>query len=192
MNSGLLLKFPNPTILCHPHIPKPLHGLNPRTINGKEWWDVTRKKVYQKYNYHCVSCGVHKRDAKKHKWLEGHEFWEVNYNTGECKVDSIQPLCHYCHQFIHSGYLSIRKDILIYEKKEILQHGFNVLKDTELQVFPFTYRYALKLNVNTFNVKPYKLPDVDVGWHTWHLLYNNKKYYSKYKNVHDWHKNYKE
>ena len=93
-----------PEILAHPHIPKPMHGLSPRTIMGNEWWDVTRKEVYAKYDYHCIACGVPKAEAIAHHWLEAHEFWHIDYRTGVCEISSIEPLCHYCHNFIISQF----------------------------------------------------------------------------------------
>lgn len=123
INSEWVLK---PEILCHPHIPKPLHGVAPRAIKGQTWWDKTRQEAYRSTDYHCVACGVHKHEAKKHKWLEAHEFWNIDYNTGVCEVKSIEPLCHYCHNFIHSGRLSmiVGKEKSKQEVIDILEHGF--------------------------------------------------------------------
>lgn len=108
-----------PETLCHPNIPKPLHGISPRTINGQFWWDKVRQSVYKKYDYHCIACGVSKQDAKKHKWLEAHEFWKISYSTGRCEITSIEPLCHYCHNFIHSGRLA---KIVYNEKSENIRY----------------------------------------------------------------------
>src|SRR6185295_5669264 len=63
-------KILKPEILCHPHIPKPLHGVAPREIMGDDWWNSERQLVYASTDYHCAACGIHKSQAKKHEWLE--------------------------------------------------------------------------------------------------------------------------
>jgi len=178
-----------PQILIHPNIPKPLHGINPRTINGTEWWNKIRGKVYEKYDYHCAACGTHKSEAKKHKWLEAHEFWDINYLTGVCKVDKIEPLCHYCHNFIHSGRLTM----IMGSKKsksevfDILQHGFDVLSKTNLECFGYTYDLAVSMGVNTYNIRPYKLRiNNNLRWMDYVLIYNKKEYRSKFNNIDEW------
>lgn len=177
-----------PKILTHPHIPKPLHGIAPREIMGKDWWDKERQKVYALYGYHCAACGVHKSKAKKHKWLEAHEFWDINYETGICKIQSIEPLCHYCHNFIHSGRLSVIIDKEKSEKevKEILEHGFKILSDNKLLCFPFTLSLGIDLDCNTYDVKTYILRTENILWTDWKLIWDGKEYRSKFQSEKEW------
>lgn len=182
-----------PEILTHPNIPKPLHGIAPRTIMGQKWWDKTRKEVYAKTDYHCVACGIDKEHAKCHQWLEAHEFWEIDYKTGTAKIASIQPLCHYCHNFIHSGRLA---QIIGSEKSEdqvkrILEHGFTILAKNNLQCFPGTLELAEKVGADTFGVTAYPLPNDDVEWKDWRLVWNGMEYGSKFRDMEAWRDFYK-
>lgn len=181
-----------PEILTHPNLPKPLHGLNPRTILGKEWWDTARFAAQAKYNNCCAACGVHKHEAKKYKWLEGHEYFNIDYQTGICEVIEIVPLCHYCHNFIHSGRLysiiSIEKTKA--EAIEILEHGFNILRTHNLPCFSGTTIIAEQLGVNISNLIIKPVPNSKIPWKEWTLLLNNKKYKSNFKNFEEWKKFY--
>jgi hypothetical protein len=185
---GGIMKL-KPEILSHPNIPLPLHGLSPRVINGDLWWNRIRKEVYERYDFHCIACGVEKYKAEIHHWLEAHEFYEVDYINGTMKCKSIEPLCHYCHNFIHSGRLEavLGKEKSINEVKLILEHGFKILSENHLKCFWGTLEFAAKVScmgfgiVNTFGVvanpKPIELP-----WEKWRLIWNGKAYYSKFKN----------
>lgn len=176
-------------ILCQPHVPKPLHGLNPRIILGKEWWDKVRKEAQRLNNYKCFACGIHKSQAKLHKWLEGHEIWKIDYNTGECKVIGIASLCHYCHNFIHSGRLSClieNREIEVELAQDILQYGFDLLKNKNLKVFEFTYLLAKELIVvDTYDVDYYTVYD-NCEWSDYHLILNGKRYESNFETYEEW------
>ena len=159
-----------PELLCHPNIPKPLHGVSPRTMLGKDWWDEKRQEAYAERDYHCYACGVHKKDAEHHKWLEAHEDYDINYKTGEVKLKRIVALCHSCHSYIHSGLLNIRlkKGEISPEKhKHILTRGDNILEKADLSPWnPDCGEFA--------------------EWGKWHLLIDGKKYYSKFKDFNEW------
>ena len=182
-----------PEILTHPNVPKPLHGISPRTIMGQAWWDKTRREVYAKYDYICVACGVPKTEAMFHKWLEAHEYWKIDYETGICEIISIEPLCHACHNFIHSGRLSmiIGKEKSQSEAIQILEHGFKILADNKLQAFPFTVYLAERLEAETFGVDSYYLPDGDVAWSDWKLVFEGNEYHSRFSSFDDWKAHYK-
>jgi len=178
-----------PEILTHPHIPKPLHGLNPRTILGKDWWDKVRLNAQEINKFKCVACGTHKSELIKYKWLEGHEYWDINYHTGKCEVKSIEPLCHYCHNFIHSGRLSmiIGKEKTKQEIIDILEHGFKILSEHNLKAFPFTIDLAKEIGANNFKVEAYNI-DVNpkIKWSDFKMILEGKEYSSKFKNEEEW------
>jgi len=168
-------KFTRPELLLHPNIPKPLHGINPRTIIGEEWWDIQRHKAYKRNNYCCWACGVHKSRAKYHKWLEAHEYYIYDYVKGEAKLKFIVALCYSCHNFIHSGRLTAmqeRCEISENKYKDIMTHGLKILKDAGLQ-------------------KPIP-PSSPAKWEDWHLRIGKKKYYSQFKNYEEWYEHYYE
>ena len=163
-------KFLRPELLLHPNIPKPLHGMNPRSILGTNWWDKMRQRAYVENNYCCWACGVHKSQANYHQWLEAHENYNINYRRGKVKLTEIVALCHSCHNFIHSGRMSalVRKGEMPYDKmKDIHNYGNTVLREAGI-----------------------KNPAPDASkiapWHKWHLVLNGKKYYSKFKSYDEW------
>jgi hypothetical protein len=188
-------KKKRPEILTHPNIPKPLHGLNPRGLLGKHWWDTVRLKAQKDYGFCCASCGVPKAEAKKHAWLEGHEYWDINYMTGICEVIEIVPLCHYCHNFIHSGrlkMLGVSKVKTTEEIVEILEDGFRLLKDNKLQCFPATLALAKELGAKTFGVTGYSLTtNPELLWTDYKVKLEGKLYGSKFKSYEEWSQHYR-
>jgi hypothetical protein len=165
--------FIRPEILLHPNIPKPLHGLNPRTVLGKKWWDIERQKAYEKNNYCCWACGINKQIAKYHRWLEAHEYYEYNYKKGEAKLIEIVALCHSCHNFIHSGKMEIMRDKgEMSEEKylDIMKHGVSVLEKYDL----------LDEKSKTNNVQEV------AEWSKWHIIIDGKSYYTKFNSIDDW------
>ena len=182
--------FPNPEYLTHPNIPKPLHGVNPRSIKGQAWWDKVRREAYKKYDYHCWACGISKWDAMFHNWLEAHEHYDINYETGEVKLIEIIALCHSCHNFIHSGRLwkmychgEVDKGRADY----ILRHGFRVLKEAGLEPFEGTKLIWFMVNDREDEYIPPKEDDQPMAnWWNWHLILDGEKHYSPYEDIHDW------
>ena len=177
-----------PEILTQPHVPKPLHGVAPREIMGQQWWDIQRQGVYASTLYHCAACGVHKSQAKGKQHLEAHEAWEIDYNNGIATIKDIVPLCHYCHNFIHTGRLAaiLDKEKTTQEIRDILEHGFKILADNKLKCFPFTLLFAQEIGAKTFKVKPYKTPLYDVPWGEWKLVWRGEEYRSKFASQQEW------
>jgi len=163
-----------PQVLLLPQIPKPMHGLNPRTILGKEWWDKTRKEAYASTDYHCIACGVYRDQAKKVKWLEGHEVYETQYKLGKLVYIETVPLCHYCHNYIHKGRLEalLKKREITHNKfSAVIQHGDQVISEAGLQPTP-----------------PYKgkMPK----WADWRLVLLGIEYEPRFSSQKEWSKHY--
>lgn len=165
--------FARPAILLHPNIPKPLHGLAPREILGKAWWDQTRKEAYRRQHYHCAACGVAKEAARYHQWLEAHEVYDIDYPLGRSIYIETVALCHACHNFIHSGRLKIlaEKGEIPHEKRiEILHHGNRLLVTAGLKPRAYTGKCA--------------------RWSKWRLVLNGVEYKPKFKSFKAWAKHY--
>tara|TARA_R100001244_G_scaffold68988_1_gene56489 strand:- start:5275 stop:5847 length:573 start_codon:yes stop_codon:yes gene_type:complete len=183
-----------PELLQHPNIPKMLHGLAPRVIKGQAWWDQTRQEAYSSTNYHCLACGVHKTDAKYHQWLEAHEDYTINYKAGTMEVKEIIPLCHSCHNFIHSGRLYVTNQKTNPDKIfDILRHGLKILEDNDLPGFEGTIEMATKLKIE-HNCKSIddgiKSNDDLAKWSDWRLILDGQEYYSKFKDFDEWQEYY--
>lgn len=183
----------NPVFLTHPNIPKPLHGMNPRTILGQDWWDIKRRAAYAKYNYHCWACGILKHKAVFHQWLEGHESYDINYKTGEVKLKEIIALCHSCHNFIHSGRMNImlqKGEMDLNKVTLILVHGFSILDQHKLDAFWGTVDFWNDLMKDNREAVYPDYYQQDAKWSDWHLILEGKKYYSKFKNIDEWREHY--
>ena len=148
-----------------------MHGLAPRVILGRAWWEATRQSAYRTTNYHCAACGVHKLKAKYRQWLEAHEVYEIDYLLGKMKYLEAVPLCHCCHNYIHSGRLAALLDegkVSQAKYAAIIQHGDRVLQEAGLT------------------------KEVDVGptvdWADWRLVLNGREHPPKYKTLEQWNK----
>lgn len=140
-----------PQILNCKGIPGALYGINPRNIKGNAWWDAERKKVYASTNYRCLACGIPKYLARYHQWLEAHELFKYDRKKYICTLDRIVPLCHACHNFIHIGRLSVFND---HQRiKEILLHGFKVLKEGNVKIDRSYMAFAMREGIDTSGLK---------------------------------------
>jgi len=182
-----------PEILSSPNIPKPLHGLNPRGIMGQEKWDVVRQEVYASTNYHCASCGVYKLQAKKHQWLEAHEIYDIDYSKGIATLTEIVPLCHFCHNFIHSGRLRMMarsRRVSAQDVRDIMRHGVAVLKSAKSPIFVGTQILCDLVSVDTKGLPKMSEPKGIAPWGDWVMLWDGKQYRGKFKSMRDWQKAY--
>lgn len=159
-----------PEVLLLPQIPKPMHGLAPRVVLGREWWDKLRREVYRSTWFHCVACGVHKTQARGPKWLEAHEVYRTDYLAGRMYFIEAVPLCHFCHNFIHQGRLQALLDANQITQQRfvaIIQHGERVLNAAGLVRDP-----------------PYEGPMAQ--WPLWRLVIGRKMYRPRFKSMEEW------
>ena len=159
-----------PEVLLCPNIPKMMHGIAPRVVLGQKWWDMTRKAAYASTSFCCVACGVWKHDAQYRSWLEGHEWFSVDYKAGRVTYIECVPLCHFCHNAIHSGRLAalLEKGQITHQKyAAILQHKERILKEAGL-VVPPDYIGPL------------------APWGSWRMVLFGKEYPPLYKTREEW------
>jgi hypothetical protein len=139
-----------------------------------------------------VACGVAKGKAKKHQWLEAHEYYDIDYENGRVEIKELVALCHYCHNFIHSGRLQMimGKDKTEEEVVEILEHGFKILAKNKLKAFYGTIAVAENVGAKTYGVNPSEPGADSVAWEDWRLVWEGKEYPPKFKTYEEWSKNY--
>lgn len=162
-----------PGLLLHPNIPKPLHGMSPRELMGDEWWDFTRQWVYANAGFRCQCCGVPKREALYHAWLEAHETYQYDYENGIATVNEIVALCHACHNYIHSGRLLILAqtgEIAFSKYEHIMQRGDAILKEAGLK-------------------KP-QPPARIAEWDRWRIVIAGREYKTRWPSYEAWEAHY--
>jgi hypothetical protein len=178
---------PLPEILEQPLIPPPLHGLNPRTIMGRAKWDVVRRQIYRKYAYSCAACGVKARDAKIKKNLEAHESFEIDYAQKQMTLKSMEPLCHACHAFVHSGLLEVRLASQQVSKETvavILGHGVGVLAQSGGKMPPASDHLCRKLGLS--HGLPVSAAPRATSWSGWSMRWDGEVYPALYNTQADW------
>jgi hypothetical protein len=197
-----------PELLQQPNIPKPLHGVNPRVIMGKDMWDATRKEVYKRQDQRCACCGVHRSEAKYHNWIECHESYSVDPVSGVMVIDELVALCHACHNFIHSGRLVSVVAVFNHEKAvEILEHGLTILQGAGQDINPHTELACTTLTAGVLSRKfkykaSYSYPTVprppeiplrgkQAEWHEFILIYNGVAYRSPLETFAQWEAHYR-
>jgi len=169
--------FPDPSILLHPQIPKPLHLLNPRTILGKEWWDENRKQSYVKHDLRCHACGILKYDAKYVQWLECHEMYDIDYTTGRVEFVELVALCHSCHNFIHNGRMAmlVQKGEMEAEKFEyVMARGSKLLELSGI------------VDDRASKLEELRAQGKLCSWGDYHLVINGVNYGLRFKTLEEW------
>ena len=162
--------FPNPELLLHPPIPKPLHGVNPRTIRGQAWWDIQRRRAYARHDNCCWACAIPKRRARYHRWLEAHEVYSMDYPSGRVEFLGVCALCHACHNFIHRQRMEALLEVGKLSRvkyDDILARGKRFLSAAG-------------------SIEPPEYAGEVAPWCEWHLVLDGKRYDGRFADVAEW------
>lgn len=188
-----MFDFPGYLILLHPNIPKPLSGLNPRTIDPV-WWEECRRRAYAQFSDCCWTCGVHKSAARYQSYLDAHECYLYDYQEATATFLGVSALCYCCHNFIHDGRLyalHLRKGIATARYRAIITHGNRVLSSNRVS---FQKRVGqanmVPLVDNPFVVSTHYTGGALPEWNAWRLIIGKKVYKPLFKNFEEWRKHY--
>jgi hypothetical protein len=160
---------------------------------GKAAWDEKRCAVYASTDFHCAACGVHKRDALFHAWLEAHEIFRIDYAKGAATLIEIVPLCHACHAFIHSGLLRIRarkKEVSSDHVRQIMSHGCAVLRDGSGRIFSGTAELCDLVSVDRSRIPVMPKPRKMATWGAWRMVWDGVEHRGKFNSQREWQRAY--
>lgn len=193
-----------PELLQHPNIPKPMHGLNPRTLLGKDWWDTTRFRVQKEQGYVCAACGTEKRNAWPNAWLECHEDYTIDYANGRIEINDFVALCPACHKFIHSGRLVVDDEISWETKKAVMEHGWRILSaekmyhsmataiqiDAEVLWMPMDWIEPSVANRRGWQMPPDYNVESFAEWSDWRMILDGKEHKPLHPTMAAWKRHY--
>lgn len=191
-------------LIAMPNIPRPLHGVNPRTLLGPSTWDRMRRYCYNKANDTCEICG-HKPDNLRNR--HGHEVYEIDYAHGTAKFVKVFCLCSVCHlACIHTGRaLTLwKKGNPLYPTEFLLlgaEHAFKIISEynkdhpgADLRAYATFLDYLkhdelrepMQKLIEKYDMKFYREVDDMVEWGDWKLLIGDREYPTPYANRDEW------
>lgn len=192
-------------LIAMPNLPKPIHGLAPRTLLGSSTWDHMRKLCYFSADNTCEICGE-KPENLRHR--HAHEVYSIDYEKGEARFVRAFCICALDHlACIHTG-----RAITLYKHnnplypKEFLLEGveksFRIISeynrdhpDADLRAYSTFLDYLkcedLKEPVENL-IKKYDMkfyaedPKKIAKWDKWKLIIGDEEYPTPYKSKADW------
>lgn len=191
-------------LIAMPNIPRPLHGVNPRTLLGTSTWNHMRKACYAQANDTCEICG-HKPENLRHR--HGHEVYEIDYAHGTAKFVKVFCLCSLCHlACIHTGRaLTLwKKNNPLYPTEFLLngaEHAFKIIHDyneehpnADLRAYSTFLDYlkhdelkgTMEELIDKYNIKFYTEVENMVDWGDWKLIIGDQEYKTPYSSKEDW------
>lgn len=191
-------------LIAMPNIPRPLHGVNPRTLLGVSTWNHMRKACYAKANDTCEICG-YKPDNLRHR--HGHEVYEIDYANGTAKFVKVFCVCSMCHlACIHTGRaLTLwKKNNPLYPTSFLLQgaeHAFKIINEynqdnpgADLRAYSTFLDYlkhdelkeTMEKLIEQYHIKFYTEVEDMVEWGKWKLIIGDCEYPTPYADKEEW------
>lgn len=191
-------------LVAMPNIPRPLHGVNPRTILGASTWNHMRKGCYYRANDTCQICGYHPENLRRR---HGHEVYDIDYAHGTATFKGVFCLCSLCHLgCIHTGRaLTLwKKGNPLYPTEFLLQgaeHAFKLINEynqdnpgADLRAYSTFLDYLkheelrpkMEELIEKYDIKFYTEVDNMVEWGDWKLIIGDREYHTPYETEQDW------
>lgn len=198
-------------LLAMPNVPRPLHGMAPRTILGSEKWNEMRLNAYLRAGYRCEICGkvFQKNESCRLPDHSVHELFSYDYENGIGKFIRCVSLCQDCHDFIHSGrMLTLYKERnAFYPRERVLKiiedrfkmiSEYNACHSDEIKLY-FTFINYTKANnpridfssnvrsfIEKYNIEFYKEPRHIPKIEDWKMVIDEREYPTIYGDYKDW------
>ena len=192
-------------LIAMPNIPKPTHGLAPRTLLGAATWNRMRKHAYAQADDTCEICGE-KPENLRHR--HGHEVYTIDYEKGTVTFQRVFCICALCHLgCIHTGraITLYKQGNPLYPKEFLLEgaeHSFTIISSfnkehpgADLRAYA-TFLDYLKVEelrepmealIKKYNIKFYmEDPKKMAKWGDWKLIIGPKEYPTPYQNEDKW------
>lgn len=192
-------------VLCMPNVPKPMHSLAPRVIEGTAKWNIMRTKCYMDADYTCEACGTYLGAGNG----QAHELYSTDWEHQRLIFERCVCLCKMCHGlFIHSGrayslYLKGDPQCTATKMLKAAKHCFQVIADYNVTAKEPLRAYGALISwlkdpelgkwlapmVEQYNIKFYSPEDAHEGsqdWGKWRLIYKGEEYEPKYQNAKEW------
>lgn len=195
------------SLIAMPNIPKPCHGLAPRTLLGAQTWDRMRRRAYAMANDTCEICGEKPENLRRR---HGHEVYEIDYEKGTVKFVRVFCICSLCHLGgIHTGraITLYKQGNPLYPKEFLLEgaeHAFKIINEynkdhpgADLRAYS-TFLDYLKCDglreemeglIEKYHMKFYEEDSKKMAkWGDWKLIIGNREYPTPYENEKAWKK----
>lgn len=192
-------------LIAMPNIPKPCHGLAPRTLLGAQTWNHMRRRAYAMANDTCEICGERPENLRRR---HGHEVYEIDYEKGTVKFVRVFCICSLCHLGgIHTGRaITLHKQgNPLYPKEFLLEgaeHAFQIITeynrdhpDAPIRAYR-TYLDYLKSDdlredmeklIEKYDMKFYAAdPEKTADWKDWELIIGRNHYPTPYEDEKAW------